>query len=71
MKQKESKFVVQLLLEIVLENTDADSWKYFFGYTPELNELVQLDSSCLFDPSNMDEMNPPLSYQQVGEIPQG
>lgn len=49
--------------------TDGDAWKTFFAYTPDLDELIQLNSQCLFDPSEMDQMDPPLSYQQQPEMP--
>ncbi|HWR56600.1 MAG TPA: hypothetical protein VN462_08825 [Negativicutes bacterium] len=67
--------VTQLLLEVVLENSGAEPWKYFFSYTPALNELSRLNSKCLFDPYDMDQMEPPLSYQREaaggprGEVP--
>jgi hypothetical protein len=50
------------LLEVVIENPEADAWRYFFAYIPQLNEFYQLNSQCLFDPYDMDEMDPPLSY---------
>ncbi len=55
--------VTQLLLEVVIVTPGAEPWKYFFSYTPVLNELIRLNSHCLFDPGDMDKMNPPLSYQ--------
>lgn len=56
--------VTQLLLEVVIENSGAEPWKHFFSYTPALNELVQLNNKCLFDPYDMDQMEPPLYYQR-------
>jgi len=67
--------VTQLLLEVVLENYGREPWKHFFSYTPALNELTRLNSNCLFDPHDMDQMEPPLSYQREaaggprGEVP--
>ncbi len=57
--------VTQLLLTVVLENSAGEPWKRFFAYTPALNELISLNSQCLFDPYDMDQMNPPLAYQQA------
>ena len=60
----ESDIYTLFLLEILLENSESTSWKTFYAYVPQLAELYQLSSSCLFDPYDMDEMNPPLSYAQ-------
>lgn len=57
--------VTQLLLKVVLEDSLAQSWNRFFVYTPALNELIPLNSQCLFDPHDMDQMDPPLAYQQA------
>ncbi|HKM20836.1 MAG TPA: hypothetical protein VJZ01_02200, partial [Lachnospiraceae bacterium] len=55
--------LIQLLLQVELEAPGGDPWNSFFGYTPELGELLPLNSECLFDPSDIDQMDPPLSYQ--------
>ena len=58
------------LLEITTDNPEAaDEWKSFYAYEPsfftrELDEFYQLNSYCLFDPYDMDQMDPPLSYGQ-------
>lgn len=55
---------VQLLLEITVENSESEPWKRFYSFIPELNELFALNRECLFDPNEMDQMTPPLSYQK-------
>ena len=59
--------VTQLLLQVNIEYPGADTWDSFFGYTPELGELAALNSYCLFDPYDMDQMDPPLTYQMEPE----
>ncbi len=56
--------LTQLLLEVEIKQDGTESWKHFFAYTPVLNELLQLNRHCLFDPADMDRMEPPLSYRQ-------
>ncbi len=56
--------LTQLLLQVNATEEGAGDWEGFFGYTPALNELIRLNGQCLFDPSQMDQMNPPLSYQE-------
>ncbi len=56
--------LTQLLLQVNATEDEVGDWEGFFGYTPALNELIRLNGQCLFDPSDMDQMNPPLSYQQ-------
>lgn len=63
-----SGYVTQLLVQVDLTMKDGDVWKTFAGYTPELNEFIPLNSTCLFDPSQMDQMEPPLSYQMSQEF---
>lgn len=57
------------LLATVEVMTDGDAWKTFYAYTPQLDELLQMNSQCLFDPSEMDQMEPPLAYQQQPQMP--
>lgn len=61
---------VQILMEVTINNLEADPWKYFYSYAPQTNELIQLNGECLFDPSLMDIMDPPLSYQKPSEKPE-
>ncbi len=56
--------LTQLLLEVVIHNSASEPWKHFFSYTPALNELFKLNAECLFDPNDMDRMDPPLVYQR-------
>lgn len=60
--------VTHFLLEVMLE-TESDPWKSFFLYTPEHEELLELDHTLLFDPAEWDmvPMDPPLSYESEGE----
>ena len=62
-----SGYITQLLVRFDLTTEDGDVWKTFAGYTPELNEFIPLNSTCLFDPGEMDQMEPPLSYQMAPE----
>lgn len=55
---------VLLLLEITLANSEGDPWKGFYAYAPESDELYELDNYCLFDPYDMDQWEPPLTYQK-------
>lgn len=59
--------VTQILLEVTVDNTEADSWICFYSYTPELEELKSLDGRYLFDPWSMDQMQPPLYYQNFDD----
>ncbi|MDR1559436.1 MAG: copper amine oxidase N-terminal domain-containing protein [Clostridiales bacterium] len=54
----------EFLLEIDVANSAAEPWKCFYSYSPQLDRLVRLDSNCLFEPLEMDQMDPPLSYQK-------
>lgn len=56
--------VTHFLLEVMLE-TQSDPWKDFFVYTPENEELEELDAALLFDPYvwEMVTMDPPLAYE--------
>lgn len=56
------------LLEVLTDNPDAGEWKNFFAYIPQLNEFYQLNGNCLFDPYDMDQMDPPLSYQSYQKL---
>lgn len=58
---------IEFLLEITVENSEAEPWKSFYSYTPRLESLFRLNSSCLFDPFDMDQADPPLFYQTTGE----
>jgi hypothetical protein len=55
-------YYTEFLLEITVENSAAQPWKSYFSYTPQLDRLFKMDSRCLFDPSEPDQMDPPLSY---------
>lgn len=50
------------LLEVQINNTESSPWTCFYSYAPQLDELLRLNSVCLFDPSAMDVTDPPLSY---------
>jgi hypothetical protein len=57
--------LIKLLLEITVINPDGDTWKSFYSYLPEYDELIKLtNTECLFDPYDMDQMDPPLNYQK-------
>lgn len=60
-----STTLIELLLEITVINPDDDTWKSFYSYLPEYDELIKLtNTECLFDPHDMDQMDPPLNYQK-------
>jgi hypothetical protein len=60
-----SEEIIELLLEITVDNLDANTWKSFYSYIPEYNELTKMmNTECLFDPYDMDQMDPPLTYQK-------
>ena len=62
--------IVELLLAIT--SSSPDTWRMihdFYSYTPELDQLFQMNLMCLFDPAAMDQMDPPLSYQIIPETP--
>jgi len=59
------------LLEVTIDNPDAGDWKHFYAYEPnaknkQLEKFYRLDSyNSLFDPYEMDQMDPPLYYGQL------
>jgi len=57
---------IVFLLEVDIDHPGAGDWKYFYAYEPDAasgeGKLYELDSRCLFDPSEMDKMDPPLHY---------
>jgi hypothetical protein len=61
--------VTELLLELTADGEDDDPWQFIYSYTPELNQLCILNNICPFEPSLMDRMDPPLSYQMIPENP--
>lgn len=61
--------VTDLLLELTADSEDDDPWQFIYAYTPELNQLCILNNICPFEPSLMDRMDPPLSYQMIPENP--
>jgi hypothetical protein len=57
------------LLEVTTDNPESIEWKSFYAYEPnvltrQLDEFYKLNNNCLFDPYDMDIMEPPLSYQK-------
>lgn len=62
-------FVTELLLEMTVDSDDSDPWRFFYSYTPEMNQLFRMNNMCLFDPAELDQMDPPLSYQMIPERP--
>jgi hypothetical protein len=56
---------IRFLLEITTANEGGDIWKAFYSYTPALDELYRMNSQCLFDPAEPDQMEPPLAYQRM------
>ena len=69
MRQGTLGLYTEFLLEVTIDDSESGPWIYFYGYSPELNKLEQLNPNCLFDPSDMDQMDPPLSYQNLGNVP--
>ena len=65
-KQGASGYVTEFLLqaEVSTSSDEADKRNYIFSYIPKLDELSILNSTCLFDPYDMDQIDPPLSYQK-------
>ena len=55
---------VNFLLDVTIDNTQAEPWSYFYSYIPETKTLTRLDARQLFAPSKMVQMEPPLSYQK-------
>lgn len=58
------------LLEVTVSNPDAGEWKCFYAYEPsvlmrQFDEFYKLNSKRLFDPHDMDQMEPPLYYGQT------
>jgi len=56
------------LLEVTIANPGAGSWKNFYAYEPDFNQFYPMSSYCLFDPYDMDEMDPPLKYAQSEDV---
>ena len=54
---------VQLLLDVEIIHPSGDAESRLYSYMPQFGELIKLNPECLFDPVDMDQMNPPLSYQ--------
>jgi hypothetical protein len=54
---------LELLLTITTTTSSSEPLTTFYSYIPQLSELIQLNSFCLFDPYDMDQMDPPLYYQ--------
>lgn len=54
-----------LLLRVTIDNTEAAEWTYFFVYAPEYDSLSKMDSEVLFEPGDLDVMDPPLSYARA------
>ena len=59
------------LLEVTIDNPDAGEWKTFYAYEPgvisrQFDEFYQLNANCLFDPYDLDQMDPPLCYGRAG-----
>lgn len=63
--------ITQLLLKVTFESIDGDFCDNFFAYTPELNEIFQLNPSVPFDPTELDQMDPPLYYETTPMPPYG
>jgi hypothetical protein len=55
----------QLLLRVTVENSEAEPWDSFYGFSPQTGELLPLNKECLFAPEEMDRMDPPLSYDRT------
>ena len=67
-RQASVEKTVELLLEVTVENSEAEAWKFFYSYTPASGTLEQLDSTCLFNASETTPMNPPLVCQQTKSV---
>lgn len=67
--QVPAKPVTHFLLEVMFE-PEGDPYKSFFMYTPDNEELEELDMHAMFDPDvyEMQPMDPPLAYES-GEEP--
>ncbi len=68
-REDDSGEFTQFILEITTLNTDGDEWISFFSYTPKYQQLVMLNGLCLFDPSELDQMQPPLAYRRSEDNP--
>ncbi|MDR1537894.1 MAG: hypothetical protein LBU32_07845 [Clostridiales bacterium] len=62
LNQGPDRNLTRLLLQVQTESPEAGSWKRFYQFTPETIELKKLNPKQLFNPSEMDQKNPPLSY---------
>ncbi|NLV85252.1 MAG: hypothetical protein GXY60_11860 [Spirochaetales bacterium] len=61
---------VELLIEIMSTSPETSRPIHnFYSYTPDLGQLLPMNLMCLFDPAEMDQMDPPLSYQMIPEMP--
>ncbi|MDR3365322.1 MAG: hypothetical protein LBS91_10335 [Clostridiales Family XIII bacterium] len=54
--------VTLLLLKVDIENTESEPWSSFFVYVPAYDSLSKLDAKYMFEPGDLDVMDPPLSY---------
>jgi hypothetical protein len=55
----------------VQEYEDGDPYKGFYMYTPADGEIFEMNSDQLFDPSSVDEYDPPLYCQEGWSSDQG
>jgi len=54
---------IQFLLEITVLNEAAEPWTHSYSIVPQFDSLFQMDASVMFEPGDMDQMDPPLHYQ--------
>ncbi|MDR1914911.1 MAG: hypothetical protein LBQ68_10595 [Clostridiales bacterium] len=53
-----------LLVEIYVFNESGEPYKAFYSFDPVNGVLTRLDKDRLFDPSELDQTDPPLKYAQ-------
>jgi hypothetical protein len=55
----------EFLIKVTVANQGAEPWDGLYSYTPADaggKPLTKLNATCLFDPAEMDTMDPPLMY---------
>ncbi|MDR1293775.1 MAG: hypothetical protein LBK59_02260 [Bifidobacteriaceae bacterium] len=62
-------WIPEFLIKVTVANTEAEPWDGLFSYQgadATGQPLTKLNAECLFDPAEMDTMDPPLMYARDG-----
>jgi len=54
---------VQFFLELITTAESFGPWTSFYSFAPRFDSLFILDTSFMFEPGDLDKMDPPLHYQ--------